>query len=72
MSHVSNVLLSFSLLEEEVKTDLDPRRHPPSYVLMTTIEAWLRAEGYGTFGADVDTVSGGAQTSGDGLVCGRL
>ena len=55
MSNVTNVLLSFSVMEEKVQGwDSDS-----PYILMNTINAWLMERSYGAFGQDVDHVSGG-------------
>ena len=56
MSVVTNLLLSFSVMEEGLDGwDRD------GYALMTPINAWLTAHGYGAFGQDADQVSGGTK-----------
>jgi hypothetical protein len=55
MSRVTNVILTFSVIESCVDT-------PTGlfvYDLMTPVNEWLIANGYGAFGPDADQVAGG-------------
>jgi hypothetical protein len=54
MSYVTNVLLSFSVMEDSYETDGED-----IYSIMTLVNTWLMERGYGAFGQHVDHVSGG-------------
>jgi hypothetical protein len=55
MSHVDNVILAFSILEDSI--ELDDPSEPEMWTIMDTINAWLRDNCRGQeFGPDVSSV----------------
>jgi len=54
MSVVSNVIFSFSILENNYEKENDI-----FYLNMEKINDWLEEHGYGVFSVDVDIISGG-------------
>ena len=57
MSLVTNVILSFHLLEARSESPDGEYR----YALMYPLNAWLTEQGYGPFGPDADRVAGGTK-----------
>ncbi len=51
MSDVTNVILSFSINENEIAED--------QYVNVIKLNTWLDNHGYGVFGRDADDIAGG-------------